>query len=340
MSGLTLQVHGNRQGRQDGRRKDAAGDEEGAQVGEERRGYAFVFIAGVIWGLIGPFMATMGACGASVELTAFLRVAFAFLFMLPITVAKFGAGSLRVDAKTLVASMALGLVCHGIYNVLYACSVELSGVATASVLLNVAPIVGLAASVLFFGEAASGVKVLAVVIDIVGCALVVTGGNFTALEFSVFGVAAGAGAGVCYAMAALIVRAAGSSANPFVISTYSYLFASAFCFVFLQAQGAPVQLNVPLLVVGAGMGLFPTAIAYVLYYYGVERIRETSRVPVIASVETVIAALFGAFVYHEGMGPVAVVGIVLVIASIALMSWRRRPPASPALRAGTRRPPQ
>ncbi len=294
------------------------------RVSGERAGYAFVFVAGVIWGLIGPFMATMSACGAGVELTAFLRVAFAFVFMLPITIAKFGVKSLRVDAKTLVASIALGLVCHGVYNVFYATSVELSGVATASVLLNVAPIVGLVASVLFFKEVASGVKVLAVVVDIVGCALVVAGGDFTALEFSVFGVTAGVASGICYAMAALIVRAAGSSANPFVISTYSYLFASVFCFLFMRPWEVPVQLNTPMLLVGAGMGLFPTAIAYVLYYIGVERISETSRVPVIASVETVIAALFGVLVYHEPLGAAGIVGVVLVIVSIALMSRRRR----------------
>lgn len=290
----------------------------------ERAGYAFVFIAGVIWGLIGPFMATMSACGASVQLTAFLRVAFAFAFMLPITIAKFGVKSLRIDIKTLAASIALGLICHGIYNVFYAYSVELSGVATASVLLNVAPIVGLVASVVFFKEVASWVKMLAVAVDIVGCALVVTNGNFTALEFSVFGVAAGVASGVCYAMAALIVRAAGSSANPFVISTYSYLFAALFCFLFMRPWEVPIVLNAPMLVVGAGMGLFPTAIAYVLYYLGVERIAETSRVPVIASVETVIAALFGVLVYHEPLGAFGIAGVVLVIVSITLMSHRRR----------------
>lgn len=40
-------------------------------------------------------------------------------------------------------------------------------------------------------------------------------------------------------------------------------------------------------------GLIPTALAYLLYYYGVARIRENSKVPVLASIETVIALLFG-----------------------------------------------
>ena len=71
-----------------------------------------------------------------------LRVAFAFLIMLPLALVRSGAQALRVDAKTLAACALLGIICHGIYNVFYAYVVTLCGVATAAVLLNIAPVFG------------------------------------------------------------------------------------------------------------------------------------------------------------------------------------------------------
>jgi DME family drug/metabolite transporter len=80
-------------------------------------------------------------------------------------------------------------------------------------------------------------------------------------------------------------------------------------------------------VLGAGfvLALVPTALAYVLYYYGVQRIRENSKVPVVASIETVVATVFGVLLYHEALPPAAFGGIVLVLASIVLMSWQPKP---------------
>lgn len=290
-------------------------------------GYLMVFIAGALWGVIGPLMTVMSDAGASADTISLVRVAFAFAIMLPLTLAKSGARALRIDARALIACALLGIVCHGIYNMFYAYAVTLTGVATAAVLLNVAPIFGLVFSVLLFRETPTGLKVCALAVDVAGCILVVTGGDLTGLGFSAIGVLCGIGAGLTYALTAVFGRIAGNRTDPFVMSTYSYLFAALFMVLWEQPWAAPPVLNGTVLGAGFLLALVPTALAYVLYYYGVQRIRENSKVPVVASVETVVATAFGVLLYHEALPPAALAGIVLVLTSIALMSWQPKPRA-------------
>lgn len=309
----------------------------------ERSGYLMVIAAGALWGVIGPLMTIMADAGASASEISLLRVAFAFLIMLPLTLVRSGAQGLRVDGRTLAACAVLGVVCHGIYNVFYVYAVTLCGVAAAAVLLNAAPVFGLIFAALLFKEAPTGLKVAAMALDIAGCVLVVTQGNLSALAFPVFGVLCGLGAGITYALTAIVGRIAGARTDPFVMSTYSYLFATLFMVAWTQPWALPLTVNAPVMGAGIALALVPTALGYVVYYAGVNRIRENSKVPVFASMETVVAAAIGILAYHEPIGPVALVGIALVLVSIALMSLRpyRSPvPAGPEGTGHASKPPK
>ena len=134
------------------------------------------------------------------------------------------------------------------------------------------------------------------------------------------GLLLGVGAGFCYSMNAVIGKIAGGRTNVFVINTYSYLFAALFLLLFTHPlRGAPT-ITPKLMIWGTLYALVPTAIAYLIYFMGVQRIAESSRVPVVASVETVVAAVAGAAVYGEFVGPIHVLGILLVLSSIAMIS--------------------
>ena len=75
--------------------------------------------------------------------------------------------------------------------------------------------------------------------------------------------------------------------------------------------------------VGLLFALIPTTFAYLFYFSGVSVIKETSKVPVIASIEPVVATLIGVLIYHEPIGVVNVLGILLVIGSIVLMNQKQ-----------------
>ncbi|MBQ7743505.1 MAG: EamA family transporter, partial [Lachnospiraceae bacterium] len=60
------------------------------------------------------------------------------------------------------------------------------------------------------------------------------------------------------------------------------------------------------------------------YYDGIKRMSEMSLVPVIASIEIVVAAFVGVLIYKEPLNIINYIGIALVILSIVLMSLASR----------------
>lgn len=285
----------------------------------ERKGALYVLAGGALWGTIGVFVMIMARMGSSAELTGFLRMLFAFAILFVGTVWQFGWDSFRVDKRTLFACALLGLICQGIYNIFYNKAIVEIGITLSAVLLNLAPLCTMISSRILFGEVIQMRKVMAMALCMAGCALTVTGGELSMEGISLFGLLMAVGSGVTYGMTSVFGEMAGGRANAWVISTYSYLFAAVFLGVFTSpfADGLP---SLEISVVGFLYALIPTAWAYLLYYQGVQKITENSRVPVIASVETVVAALLGVLLFGETLGPVHILGIGMVMGSIGLMN--------------------
>ena len=288
-------------------------------MGSERKGALYVLAGGALWGTIGVFVMIMARMGSSAELTGFLRMLFAFAILFVGTVWQFGWDSFRVDKRTLFACALLGLICQGIYNIFYNKAIVEIGITLSAVLLNLAPLCTMISSRILFGEVIQMRKVMAMALCMAGCALTVTGGELSMEGISLFGLLMAVGSGVTYGMTSVFGGMAGGRANAWVISTYSYLFAAVFLGIFTSpfADGLP---SLEISVVGFLYALIPTAWAYLLYYQGVQKITENSRVPVIASVETVVAALLGVLLFGETLGPIHVLGIGMVMGSIGLMN--------------------
>jgi DME family drug/metabolite transporter len=289
----------------------------------QKKGFLEVFAGAAIWGSIGLFVMVMDRWGSSAALTSFLRSLFAAGIMLVITIAHQGIKSLITDRKTLVICALLGLICQGIYNIFYCLAITSIGVTASAVLLNVAPLFVAIEAHLLFHEKMGHQKILALLIDIIGCILAVTGGTFDTETLSIKGIFLGIGAGFCYSLTSVIGKIAGNRTSAYVMSTYSYLFSALFLFFFVgHDEWGPMHQS-GLLIAGFFYALIPTCLAYLLYYSGVQKITENSLVPVIASVETVVATLFGIFLYGETHGPLNLTGIVFVLLSIALLSRKQ-----------------
>lgn len=285
-------------------------------------GAVLIFIAGCLWGSIGLFIRWMSDAGASAATISFLRMAFAFVILAIITVIRSGISAFHVSKRTIFYSALLGLVCHGVYNVFYSWAVVRIGVTISAVLLNVAPVFTAIISTVFFRERLTIRKGIALIINVIGCVLAATGGQFTVAALSISGILFGVGAGLCYALTAIFGKLAGEDSDPFVISTYSYLFAALFLAVFMKPWKTPLTLTVSVVWLGFLYALIPTAIGYLFYYRGVQQMHESSKVPVIASMETVTAAVLGVLVLGEKLTVIHYLGIVVVMGSIVLMQGK------------------
>ena len=275
-----------------------------------------IFGAGILWGTIGLFVNELNALGASGSLISFMRMFFALVVMTAAALAKHGRGIILRDKKALLFCALIGIISNGLFNIFYTTSIRLNGMGTASVLLYTAPVFTAIASRLLFHEKFTPLKVFALGLNIAGCILTVTGGDFSGSSVNILGVLAGLGSGFGYGMAAVFAKMAGKRTDALLVSVYGYLFAAVFLFMFARpefAGGAKVA--------GLGFlyGLIPTAFAYLVYYIGLNKIRDTSRVPVIASIEPVTAIIIGAVVYGERIGTVNFIGVAVVLLSIIIM---------------------
>ncbi len=71
----------------------------------------------------------------------------------------------------------------------------------------------------------------------------------------------------------------------------------------MYASGAQGVNGAPVLGWSVLFALLPTVIAYLLYYRGMQKIRDSSQVPVLASVECVVAVSIGVLALHERSAP-------------------------------------
>lgn len=282
----------------------------------ELKGYLAVFVTGILFGTIGIFVAEMARAGSSAELTSFLRMSLGTFIMIALTIFKYGVKSLFIDLKTLFVCALIGVICDGIYNIFNSLSVVANGVAVASVLMYTAPVFTSLGARILFKEKFTSRKIFALILNIIGCILVVTGGKFSLENISLYGLLCGIGAGFCYGMSAIIGKIASSRANAFVINTWAYFFAAIFILIFTRPDFE--ILNLKILEIGFLFALIPTAIAYILYYYGLANIKETSKIPIITSLEPVTAVLIGVMLYHENLGFINLAGIAAVIISIII----------------------
>ena len=291
---------------------------------EQNRGYLLILAAGALWGTIGFFATLLANLGMKAGPVAFFRV-LSSTVMLALTLLIKGKGTslFRISRRGLFSCMLIGVVSQAFYNVCYMNTIEQNGMATAAVFLYTSPVYVALLSRLLFREPLTGNKILAIVMNIVGCVLTVTGGVFSEMRISPFGLVMGLLAGFTYALLPILSRTGASEENPYTAAFYGQLFGALMLFFLIRPYQNPgTEFTWQIILVLIGFGLIPSALAYIVYYGGMSRITETSKVPVIASVETVVAAVIGLVAFGQTLGAVKILGIALVLCSIAVMNRR------------------
>ena len=290
------------------------------------KGYILVFISGCLWGSIGLFVRLMSDAGSTAALTSFLRMCLAIPVLFVIALLTGGITSLRISRKTLVGCLLNGLISQALYNVSYSMAIDELGVSFSSVLLYLAPALTLVFSAMFFRERISLQKLIAIVLNIAGCALTVTGGNFADITLSLKGLMYALLAALFYSLLPIFSRISmDEKASPYAINMYTFSFATLFILI-LNRPFADVTLNGSILLYGFLYALIPTTITYIIYFAGLRNVRELGSVPVICSIETVVATLIGILIFGEKVGIAIFTGIFIVLLSILFMniSFRKK----------------
>lgn len=275
-----------------------------------------ILFAALCFGTTGTAQA-LGPDGASPLCVGAVRVVLGAALLL-LTVRLAGSAAVRLARGPLAVG---GLGVAG-YQLCFFAAVHATGVAVGTVAaLGSAPVFAGLGGWLVDGTRPGRAWAVATALAGVGVALMALGGS--AATVSAPGVALALGAGASYAVFTLAGKRlldAGAAVDRVMAGLFTL---GAFLLVPVLVVGDLDWLATP---GGAAMALWlaavPTALAYILFAHGL-RLLPASEVATLTLAEPVTAVSLGAVVLGERPGALAVVGIALVSAGLAVLSPSR-----------------
>lgn len=292
------------------------------------KGYVLVVTAGIIWGFNGLFVSALGALGLEPIAIAFTRYAFAALLMVPLLALRGRSSERNLFAVTggqMGLCAVIGTLCNAVAFAANCVSMEEVGVSSATVLLYTAPVFGCLLARALYKERVTIQKLAAFALNLAGVVLVVTGGGLGVItqgSLSLLGIGTGLLNALLFALAAPLNKPIAKKCSPFTVVFWSMGWAALASGLLCMPMGASLRpLMSPLAIAyGTCFAGLASVIAYLLYTRGIASGIEASRVPVLSSVEAVVAALLGACVFGEPFGVAKLAGIVCVVGSIFVMN--------------------
>lgn len=292
------------------------------------KGYLYVLLAAVCWGVTGPFAKLAFSQGVAPLEVAFWRCALGFV---PFTIQALlhpDRAGLRLAPRDRGPMLAFALICvAGFYGV-YQLAIQAGGAALASVLMYTAPAFVALLAWMALGERMTWAKLAAVAATLAGVAAV---------------------SGLLTPGAAM---AAGPAALFFgLLSGLTYSLYYIFGKRFLSRYRTPVIFMHALPVGGLALwplfefapktplawlgilvcGLVATYAAYSFYYAGLRHL-EATRAAVAATLEPVVAAMLAFAWWGESFSGPAWLGSALILGAVGLTLWDGRRATAAALR--------
>ena len=286
-------------------------------------GDILIIIAGLFWGSMGIFVRHLNALGFTSIQVACLRLVTAGILFAIILLIKDPKG-FKISPKDIPLFLALGIVSILFFTCCYFTAIRLMTMSTAAILLYTSPIWVMILAILFLKEKFSVQKLIALILAFAGCVLVSGFGG----KVTVAGILVGLGSGLGYGLYSIFGTFALKKYSTFTVTCYTFLIAGlGSIFVAnppdLIAKIQAVDNKLSLLGFVLLTSVVTAVIPFMLYTLGLNR-TTAGRAAVLATVEPAAATLFGFFVMGETVGPVAIIGILLVFAAIVVLSLKAK----------------
>lgn len=285
------------------------------------QGYFLVAIAGSLWGIGGLFVTKMSSLGATSLMTAFTGHFLAFIPLLIYLLAKKGLDGLKISKKGLFYSILLGALTKGIFKLSLDTSMTLVGVATSTILMYLAPVWVAIMALIFFKEKLRAYQNFALVLNLIGCILMVTGGNFIKLNISGFGLVLGLVAGFLYGLSTILGKVATSGDDPVTMACYMFFFSSITTAIFAKPWNhLGLFTNSAFVFWAIIAGVLSGTVANICFFAGLSKGIDASKATIVTSIEVVVATVAGVFLLNEQINLVGYIGIIVMLGSIVLMN--------------------
>lgn len=289
----------------------------------KRHAPLLILIAATMWGSMGLFTRTLTALGYTPFQLVFSRACVTSLCLL-IYFLIFDRKKLKIKLRDLWIFLSASIISVVFFNYCYMSAINTGSVSIAATLLYTSPIFVTIISAFLFKEKITAQKSLALIMSFAGCILVsgiLSSGGTLSPQALAFGI----GSGFTYGMYSIFTKIAIKKYSPLVFTAYTFLFAA----IISLPLSAPVEMihttmqkgtNLPLLLLFA---LVTNVIPYTCFTSGLKHM-EAGKANITATVEPVVATLFGVFVFREKLSFLSVAGICLVLSSAVLLNSPRK----------------
>ena len=279
------------------------------------KGYAFIIISAVIFGCM-PLMAKHIYSDGVNSITLVLM---RNLFSLPLLLALafISGGSLKISARALPSVGLIGIFGCAVTPLLLFSSYNFMASGSATVFHFVYPAIVVILEILTRKSKAGLGNIMSLVLCVGGVAMFYTPGA----EISLAGGALALASGLTYAIYIFLLSSFGSKGtNTFAFSFYVSLVACAVLFIVALISG---QLAFPKSVFGwvlsVAFALLVNGLAVVLFQRGTFIIGG-ERAAILSTLEPITSIIVGAIAFSESVGPLTVLGSILVVAASVIIA--------------------
>ena len=288
---------------------------------QQKSGTLLILLAGCFWGSMGLFVRTLQGFGFGPLQITSLRLLLSGLCFVLLLLLREPKG-FRLRARDIPLFLGLGLGSILFFTLCYFSAIALLPLSTAAILLYTSPIWVTLLSALIFKERLTARKLAALALAFGGCVLV---SGFSGGGVSVRGLLLGLGAGLGYGLYSILGAIALRRYSPLTVTACSFPIAAlGSCFVAPPAEtlavfgSAPVPRGLLILWLAA-TALITAVIPFLAYTVGLRSV-PAGKAAILATVEPLVAALFGALVFHEALTPLSGLGILLILAAVVLLN--------------------
>lgn len=281
-----------------------------------------VILAGILWGSMGFWRRTMDAMGFSTFSVICVRLGLAALAF-ALTILFTDRSRFRIALKDFWIFIGTGIVSVLFFTLCYFQAMQMMSLSTAAILLYTSPVFVILISMPCFGETITLKKVCAMIMALGGCVFVSGIGSDTAI--SGLGLLFGLGSGLCYGLYSIFSRVAlNRGYSSITINVYTCALASLGSIPFILGAGRGSELMITFASISDFTFCLLTAIVtcylpYMLYTYGLVGL-DNGKASIMASIEPVVATVFGFVIYGETLTFLSGAGILLVLGAIVLLN--------------------
>ena len=279
-------------------------------------------LAGIMFGSSGIFVRTLTQNGIDPTTLLFLRFSIAII---PILLAIFLTDRelFKIDKSDIPLFIACAICIIGL-NLCYNESMNTIPLSLAAVLLSLAPIYVIIIAYIAFGEKITSKKVICMLLAIFGCVLMTGVLENSMMNFSLFGIACGIGAGLFWAFYLIAYKKSiKKGKHTFTILLYSIIIISIALIPFTDFGqiNAFVSINPLLTIVFLIIhSTFSFALPYVFSTLSLNFIDSGTSSIFMSASEPFAALLFGLLIYGEIPTLVMLCGFILTLVSMTILS--------------------